>query len=74
VNSDENNCGACGNVCGGSTPVCIQGTCGNCPPPLTNCNGVCSYLESDFVNCGACGHQCQFGEGCLDGQCFPQGE
>jgi hypothetical protein len=29
---------------------------------------------SDFVNCGACGNQCQFGEGCLDGQCLPQGE
>ena len=27
VNSDPNNCGACGNVCAGSTPICNQGTC-----------------------------------------------
>src|SRR5215212_4902591 len=47
VNSDPNNCGACGNVCGGSTPVCIQGTCGKCPPGSPNCSGTCFWLEYD---------------------------
>src|SRR6478672_12166952 len=42
VNSDPNNCGACGNVCPASTPICSQGTCDNCPPGLTVCSGVCT--------------------------------
>src|SRR6187431_2754690 len=41
VNSDSQNCGACGNVCSASTPNCHQGTCGGCPVGLANCNGVC---------------------------------
>jgi len=74
VNSDANNCGACGNVCPASTPVCIQGTCGNCPPGLTNCSGYCAYLPNDSGNCGACGFVCPFGTGCGDGQCHGTGE
>jgi hypothetical protein len=70
VNADPNNCGACGNVCGGSTPVCIQGTCGNCPPTApTFCSGVCTYLGHDSANCGACGNVCPPQFACAAGVC-----
>src|SRR3954469_5969320 len=43
MSSDPNNCGACGNVCPASTPACIQGRCGSCPPTApTFCSGVCT--------------------------------
>jgi hypothetical protein len=55
VSSDANNCGACGNVCPSSAPICNQGTCitsgSNCPPGTD--------FNWDANNCGACGHQCQ---------------
>jgi hypothetical protein len=69
LNSDPNNCGACGNVCGGSSPVCIQAVCGNCPPPYTVCSGVCKNLQTSASNCGACGIVCPLGWGCVDGVC-----
>jgi hypothetical protein len=70
VNSDPNNCGACGNVCPASTPACIQGTCGNCPPNApTFCSGVCTYLNEDSANCGACGNVCDAQFACAAGVC-----
>ncbi len=74
VNSDANNCGACGNVCPASTPVCIQGTCGNCPPPYTVCSGVCTSLMNSASNCGACGFACSLGWQCVDGVCRSGGD
>jgi hypothetical protein len=69
VNSDPNNCGACGNVCGGSTPVCNHGTCGNCPLGSTNCSGTCRWLQQDTGNCGACGYACPNDLFCSAGEC-----
>ena len=74
VNSDANNCGACGIVCQEPTPVCIQGTCGICPPPYTVCSGVCTNLQSSANNCGACGFVCSLGQQCVDGVCRSGGE
>jgi hypothetical protein len=73
VNSDARNCGACGNVCGGSTPACIQGTCSGCQPWETLCGGVCAYLPQDNANCGACGNVCPQGSGCVFGSCEATG-
>src|SRR5262245_56628027 len=55
---DEENCGACGNVCPAGTICCFGG---------------CVDAESDFYNCGTCGHRCEarqyaFGA-CVAGTC-----
>ena len=69
LNSDANNCGACGNVCGQSTPVCSQGTCTGCPTGMTYCNGICTNIAFDTGNCGGCGIVCGAGEICSGGVC-----
>jgi hypothetical protein len=65
VISDENHCGACGNVC---TPgeACMNGVC-LCLGDV--CTGVCVDLRTDNDNCGACDRQCSVGFTCVDGQC-----
>jgi hypothetical protein len=41
---DSLNCGACGNICPLSAPVC--------------CSGKCVNILSSSTNCGLCGHAC----------------
>jgi hypothetical protein len=52
------NCGACQNVCTGTTPAC--------------CSGVCVDLYFDNNNCGACGNVCSVDDGytCDQGVCL----
>ncbi len=73
--SDPNNCGGCGVLCTGSTPLCVNGVCtaASCAPGLTWCStsGYCAYLPGDFSNCGSCGTTCQYG--CNNSQCCPSG-
>lgn len=78
--SDNNNCGACGNVCGMGSAccggVCISlqtvsncGACGAaCGPNQGCCGGACVTLN-DPNNCGACGNVCKMGNGCCGGIC-----
>jgi hypothetical protein len=72
VNSDPHNCGACGNVCPASAPICNQGTCSaaQCFGGQMLCDGVCREIALDPSNCGGCGIQCGPGENCL-GSCVP---
>jgi hypothetical protein len=71
VNSQTNNlnCGGCGNVCpttGGKS--CQTGFC-QCPVGTTDCSGTCVYLASSSANCGACGNACVGGRTCQAGAC-----
>src|SRR5262249_4042122 len=71
LESDPDNCGACGNICGGSTPYCSQGACTDCGGfGAAICNGVCVDIFSDALNCGACGRQCAANEYCSFGHCY----
>jgi hypothetical protein len=57
VQSDDRNCGACGNACGAGRSCC---------------NGACTDVTSDTFNCGACGGVCDFVNGtarCTAGAC-----
>jgi hypothetical protein len=54
LNTDLNNCGACGNPCAAGE-LC--------------CDGVCADLQSDDNNCAACGQSCGEGNSCIAGVC-----
>jgi hypothetical protein len=67
--SDNNNCGACGNVCL-SGYCCDNGNCVlSCQAGLTDCGGTCINLQSDNNNCGSCGTNCPAGYECISGSC-----
>jgi hypothetical protein len=68
LNTDEQNCGACGDTCLGSQ-TCTNGHC--CPSGKTYCAGEgCVDLKNDPDNCGGCGHECPFYmPWCLLGTC-----
>ena len=62
--TDAHNCGACGNVCSGATPNCLDSQCGPfCQPNTADCdhigtNGCEVNLTNDVHNCGVCGNGC----------------
>jgi hypothetical protein len=62
VETDPDNCGACGNVCPVWAPYCSDGICFD-----TNCGGA--DLNWDSSNCGTCGNVCPWGTACVWGFC-----
>jgi hypothetical protein len=76
VNTDTNNCGLCGTICGAGQQ-CVNGTCGapSCGVGTVNCNGNCVNVTTDVNNCGACGNVCPAGQSggfpyCYQSQCI----
>lgn len=61
VQTDLNNCGFCGVLCG---TQCINGQCTGvgptpgCAPGAISCDGACIDPTRDFNNCGGCGKKC----------------
>jgi hypothetical protein len=41
----------------------------NCQPPMMECNGSCTDVQTDAANCGACYQACLQGQICQAGQC-----
>jgi hypothetical protein len=78
LQSDLNNCGACGEICESElVPVeCRSGVCerANCPVGVTYCGAVdgCRDLSSDPGHCGACQQPCASGV-CSGGVCAAGG-
>jgi hypothetical protein len=82
TDSDENNCGACGNECPAGEG-CDDGRCctreGNaCGETAeccfggtltTCCDGACIDTFRDGSNCGGCGTACPSGDICFNGEC-----
>ena len=67
TDSDNANCGACGNACEAGR-ACQGGVCG-CPAGQGNCDGQCADFANDADNCGGCGIMCAAGQSCDLGEC-----
>lgn len=72
--SDPNNCGNCGIVCGAGL-VCSNGACSaSCAAGLAQCApGSCENLMTSSTSCGSCGTVCQGGATCQNGSCVGGG-
>ncbi len=60
---DKNNCGTCGKVCQGATPLCalsggIVDCVDTCPAGEVPCAGACVDVASDLAHCGKCDNAC----------------
>ena len=83
ANSDVNNCGSCGNLCGAvhttGGPTCSAGVCGyegGCAGAFLDCDGVksngCEVLPNTTAHCDSCfpcpaGDRCSPVNGCCSG-------
>ena len=78
LQSDSNNCGACGNQCNldNATSYCDSGICviDQCAPGFADCdgnpeNGCEVDLSSDSNHCGGCNQACDPGQFCQNSFC-----
>lgn len=76
LNTDNNNCGSCGNRCSGGK-TCQNGQC-RCPSGQTDCGGTCVNTSTDPRHCGSCNNACRGWDGfgddywnCSNGFCQP---
>ncbi len=75
TNTDEDNCGSCGFVCGDPAEQCVLGECRcgsvgeNCSSAQACCGIECVETQTDSGHCGGCDVECQDGEECITGSC-----
>jgi hypothetical protein len=67
--SSDQNCGACGNVCGGGM-ICdgLQCACAG-GPDEAQCGDECVDLMENSDHCGECGNACSDSRACSNGSC-----
>jgi hypothetical protein len=81
VNTDHNNCGSCGVICGNTANVtstaCASASCQvtSCASGFADCdrsysNGCEVNTNTDKNNCGTCGHVCTATQNCVSGVCM----
>lgn len=69
LQTDRDNCGECGKVCGDGMS-CSQGACVEaCSGTETRCGGTCTDTAADPANCGQCGVTCSTSQVCNGGVC-----
>lgn len=70
--ADPMNCGACGIVCAGETPLCqrdgggVLSCVAMCSGGLTECGGSCVDTETEPAHCGGCGSACALANATVD--------
>jgi hypothetical protein len=60
-------CGACGHACL-NDEICEDAEC-VCPPGKTDCDGICTDLETDESHCGVCDNTCEQTKICDKAEC-----
>jgi hypothetical protein len=68
LQTSNQHCGVCGNLCAGAGVSCMAGRCA-CATGQTLCSGRCVNTQTDTANCGACGTACNRLQRCLMGAC-----
>src|SRR5260221_2558003 len=69
LQSDYQNCGACGNACP-IDKVCSHGACATvCGGGTARCGNNCVDLKADPNNCGGCNSKCPTGNVCNGSKC-----
>jgi hypothetical protein len=69
LTSDPANCGACGTVCSGGNPKCLNSACAPGCGAKTDCSNACVDTSSDPNHCGGCNTVCGGGQVCSGGVC-----
>lgn len=70
LDSDPQNCGACGRECPIGRRSCEDGLCTSCQGSgVLECDGWCTDVNWDRYNCGECGRRCDTGRRCVMGVC-----
>jgi hypothetical protein len=70
ITDNPQHCGSCGNVCGGTMPLCVGTYCvSSCSGTLMPCSGTCVDFTKDAANCDGCNMPCGANKVCMNSTC-----